>query len=85
MVGLTSKQKEELNHAIHEYLVKNKFLQSAQIFAEETGIDADGGLQNSSASGTLIKDVLEKKWTSVAKLKKQVMELEKQNKQLKEQ
>lgn len=31
-----------------------------------------------------MKDLLEKKWTSVVRLKKQVMELEKQNKQLKE-
>ena len=70
--------------AIHEYMVKNKFLSSAQIFADETGISVDGGPVNNSSSGSLIKDVLEKKWTSVAKLKKQVMELEKQNKQLKE-
>ena len=38
MVGLTSKQREELNSAIHEYLVKNKFSQSAQAFAEELGL-----------------------------------------------
>lgn len=31
-----------------------------------------------------MKDLLEKKWTSVVRLKKQVMELEKQNKQLRE-
>jgi hypothetical protein len=77
MVGLTSKQREELNNAIHEYLVKNRFTQSAQIFAEETGILEEDSARNSkSVSSTLIKDVLEKKWTSVAKLKKQVMELE---------
>jgi hypothetical protein len=33
---------------------------------------------------TLKNDILEKKWTSVIRLKKQVMELEKINKQLKE-
>lgn len=31
-----------------------------------------------------MKDILEKKWTSVVRLKKQVNELEKQNKQLKD-
>ena len=31
-----------------------------------------------------MKDILEKKWTSLVKLKKQVMELEKQNKEFKE-
>lgn len=78
MVGLTSKQRDELNVAIHEYLVKNKFTTSAQIFAEEAGLDDDDSSKNGKASSGLgIKDVLEKKWTSVAKLKKQVMELEK--------
>lgn len=58
--------------AIHEYLVKNKFLQSAEIFAEETGLSNDNANKNNSGSmsGPLIKDVLEKKWTSVAKLKR---------------
>ena len=32
-----------------------------------------------------MQDILEKKWTSIVKLKKQVMELEKQNKEMKEQ
>jgi predicted amino acid racemase len=32
----------------------------------------------------LLKDVLERKWTSISRLKKQVMELERNNKQLKE-
>lgn len=84
MAGLTSKQKDELNHAIHEYLVKSKFAQSAELFANEVGISTDESGKPSTASTSLIKDVLEKKWSSLAKLKKQVMELEKQNKHLKE-
>jgi len=32
----------------------------------------------------LLKDILERKWTSIARLKKQVMDLERQCKQLKE-
>lgn len=35
-------------------------------------------------SGYGMKDILENKWTTIVKMKKQVMDLEKQNKQLKE-
>ncbi len=35
---LTTKQREELNMAIHEYLLKNKYHQAAQALAQETGI-----------------------------------------------
>lgn len=70
MAGLTSKQKDELNQAIHEYLVKNKLPQSAELFANEVGISTDGSGKPSTPSTSLIKDVLEKKWSSLAKLKK---------------
>lgn len=33
MVGLTAKQKEELNQAIHEYLTKSKYTQAANLLA----------------------------------------------------
>ena len=84
-MGLTTKQKEELNQAIYEYLVKNKYIGAAQVFAEESKIKSDGGMSNGSASGSVLKDILERKWTSLAKLKKDVDELTKQNKLLKEQ
>jgi LisH len=58
--------------AIHEYLVKHKFNQAAAILAEESGIQVSNG-----ASGSLLKDILERKWSSVAKLKKEVDELTK--------
>jgi hypothetical protein len=38
MVGLTTKQKEELNIALLEYLVKQNFKATAQKFAEETSL-----------------------------------------------
>jgi hypothetical protein len=38
MVGLTTKQKEELNLAVLEYLVKQNFRATAQKFAEETSL-----------------------------------------------
>lgn len=79
MVALTSKQREELNLAIHEYLVKHNFSQAAHLFAEEADLNPQG------AKASAVKDILERKWTSIASLKKDIMELTKQNKQLKEQ
>ena len=58
--------------AIHEYLVKHKFNQAAAILAEESGIQVSNG-----ATGSLLKDILDRKWSSVAKLKKEVDELTK--------
>lgn len=50
----------------------------ASEFVSKVGGSGGGG------SGPGIKDILENKWTTVVRLKKQVMELEKQVKQLKE-
>lgn len=89
-MGLTPKQKEELNLAIYEYLIKNKFLHSAEYFATEANLqgvsqDSSGGTEiNTRGTGSSMKDILENKWTAVVKMKRQVMELEKQNKQLRE-
>ena len=65
MVGLTSKQKEELNAAIYEYLIKYKFTQAAAILLVETGHDNEGAPINSQGGK---KDLLEQKWTTIAKL-----------------
>ena len=78
MVGLTTKQKDELHTAILEYLLKN-FPQSAAVFQDES--QAEPPEPNASSMKT---DLLEKKWTSVVRLKKQTIELEKQIKQLKD-
>lgn len=61
-----------------EYLLKQGYQESAEKFKEEANVKA---VEEKSAAH---KDLLEKKWTSVVRLKKQVMELEKLNKQLKE-
>ena len=84
MVGLTPKQQEDLNFAIQEYLLKSNFSESAAAFAKEANVDYEGYLKNSSTPPQLLKDVLERKWTSIARLKKQVMDLEKNLKQLQE-
>lgn len=81
MVGLTAKQKEELNNAVLEYLVKNDFKQSALKFASEANLKMP---EDNAKQSDFKNDILEKKWTSVVRLKKQVMELEKITKQLKE-
>ena len=66
--------KDELNSAVLEYLVKQGYQESAEKFNEEANVKA---VDEKSAAH---KDLLEKKWTSVVRLKKQVMELEKLNK-----
>lgn len=70
MVGLTPKQTEDLNFAIQEYLLKQNFADSAAAFAREASVDYDGYLKASSTPSTLLKDILERKWTSIARLKK---------------
>jgi len=73
MVGLTTKQKDELNTAIIEYLVHNKYFDTADNFKRES----NAALPPPTTDQTKI-DILEKKWTSLARLKKQVWDLEKQ-------
>jgi chromosome segregation ATPase len=65
-------------------LIKQGYSQAAQAFLLESKLDYDGYIKGSSTPASLLKDVLERKWTSIARLKKQVMDLEKQCKQLKE-
>jgi hypothetical protein len=77
MVGLTPKQVEDVNFAIFEYMKKYKYDSSAKTFETEGNIDYDGYIKASNMP-ILLKDILERKWTSIARLKKQVMELEKQ-------
>lgn len=71
MVGLTASQKDELHKAILEYLEKNGYNATAQAFSEESQVEPFPDNVSSTK-----KDLLEKKWTSVVRLKKQVMELE---------
>lgn len=54
--------------------MKQGYQESAEKFKEEANVKA---VEEKSAAH---KDLLEKKWTSVVRLKKQVMELEKLNK-----
>ena len=80
MVGLTTKEKTELNTAILEYLVKNGYEETAKQFENEANV----ALSNEPVTSAIKKDVLERKWKGLAKLKMENIALEKLNKQLKE-
>jgi len=67
MVGLLPKQKEELNKAIYDYLLRNKYNNSAEMFAHEASIVANG-IEPSGLTSKL--NSLENKWTAVVKMKK---------------
>ena len=60
-MGLTTNQKAELNTAILEYLIKNNYPRAAE---------AQVSLPDDKISSVKYKDLLEKKWTSVVRLKK---------------
>ena len=72
---LTQTQKKDLNKAILEYLSSQDGFQKTQsAFMEESGLKMDG-----ASSG-----LLEKKWTSVIRLQKKLLELEQKNTELQE-
>ena len=68
--NLTSKQKDDINFAILEYLMKYKFEQSIAAFVQEASINYDDYLKNTNQPAALLKDVLDRKWTSISRLKK---------------
>lgn len=68
---LTERQKKELNEAILEYLLSEggSFVRSIEAFRQEADL---GGFSDTG------KGLLEKKWTSVVRLQKKIMDLEAQ-------
>jgi platelet-activating factor acetylhydrolase IB subunit alpha len=65
---LSQRQREELNKAIADYLGSNGYMNALEAFKKET--DMPGELERKFGG------LLEKKWTSVIRLQKKVMELE---------
>mmetsp|Transcript_28720 Transcript_28720/g.37678 ORF Transcript_28720/g.37678 Transcript_28720/m.37678 type:complete len:440 (-) Transcript_28720:300-1619(-) len=67
---LTEKQRGDLHSAIHDYLVGlgDGFAQSANTFFQEANLEENHRPQSNG--------LLEKKWTSVVRLQRKVMELE---------
>ncbi|KAL5015906.1 hypothetical protein ScPMuIL_005495 [Solemya velum] len=65
---LSQRQKDELNKAIADYLSSNGYLNALSEFTKETSMPAEIDKK--------FTGLLEKKWTSVIRLQKKVMDLE---------
>ena len=63
---LSQRQREELNKAVAEYLMSNGYNDALEAFKRET--DMPGDIDKKYAG------LLEKKWTSVIRLQKKVMQ-----------
>lgn len=68
---LSQRQKDDLNRAIVDYLANNNYKDTLEQFLKETQIPAADVLADKKNSG-----VLEKKWTTVVRLQKKIVELE---------
>lgn len=79
-MALSSKQKDELNNSILGYLQKGGFQETYNVFIKEL----ESNSFTVSQEDTKFQDLLEKKWTSVLRLQKKVMELESKLKQWEE-
>lgn len=77
---LTNKQKEELNKAILEYLVNNKYSEAAAKFQ----IESNTVIEVQEKPNPSMSDILEKKWIAIYRLQKKVMELEAKIEQMSE-
>lgn len=67
---LSAKHKDELNCAIADYLKTSGYIEAYNHFVQEADVPAD------KASDKKFSGLLEKKWTSVLRLQKKVMDLE---------
>lgn len=76
-MGLTKSDKDELNKAILEYLYKNNYKEAHDAFITEAEIDPEEDTSK-------MRNILETKWKSVARLKRQVLALEEDIKRYRE-
>ncbi|VDN89395.1 unnamed protein product [Brugia pahangi] len=74
-MNLSEKQRDELNRAIADYLQSYGYSESFDAFRRETGLAILKGLQMEN-DDKKVMGLLEKKWTSVIRLQKKVMDLE---------
>ncbi len=77
-MALTPKQKQELHTAIASYLSSNGFKSAHDEFVKQLG---EGELSPAAPAGGEA-NILERKWTTVVRLQKRVIELEAHVKQL---
>ncbi|KAI0531959.1 nuclear distribution protein pac-1a [Xylaria digitata] len=73
---LTTRQAEELHKSIIAYLTANKLAATATSLRAELNLEEDGF---DAATVEKYKGLLEKKWTSVVRLQKKIMDLESRN------
>ncbi|KAI1741807.1 nuclear distribution protein pac-1a [Xylaria scruposa] len=73
---LTSRQAEELHKSIIAYLTANKLTATATSLRAELNLDEN---EFDAATAEKYKGLLEKKWTSVVRLQKKIMDLESRN------
>ena len=73
-MGLSPKQQEEANKAVVGYLQSLGHEDAAQAVAQATGVDV-------IAMDEKFASLLERKWTSVVRLQKKVLQLEEELKQ----
>lgn len=73
---LSSKQRDDLHKAVLDYLHANNFHKAYDALKEETGLNPDPNAQYTG--------LLEKKWTSVIRLQKKILDLETRNAALRE-
>ena len=78
-MALTPKQKQELHTAIASYLSSNGFRAAHDEFVKQLG---EGDVCRSCTSAGGEANLLEKKWTTVVRLQKRVIDLEAHVKQL---
>ncbi|RCI09569.1 hypothetical protein L249_3908 [Ophiocordyceps polyrhachis-furcata BCC 54312] len=73
---LPSKQAEELHKSIVAYLAANNLPNSAALLRDEAGLSED---VFDTATAKKYETLLEKKWTSIVRLQKKIMDLETRN------
>ncbi|PHH76221.1 hypothetical protein CDD80_1707 [Ophiocordyceps camponoti-rufipedis] len=73
---LPSKQAEELHKSIVAYLAANNLPNSAALLRDEAGLSED---VFDAATAKKYETLLEKKWTSIVRLQKKIMDLETRN------
>jgi platelet-activating factor acetylhydrolase IB subunit alpha len=74
---LSTKQRDELNLAIIDYLASHGYGESLAAFRKESGLD-----EADAAPAAHISGLLEKKWTSTARLQQKILTLESKLQQL---
>jgi len=51
-------------------LQRKEYKESASVFSKESGIDFELYLKETTTPASLLKEILERKWVSIARLKK---------------